>query len=56
MIERILREYCALSMMDWVSPYVEPKVPAYLKFVQKAGEILTAIRLRQSVPPPWFTV
>ena len=53
-IEQVLREYCALSMMDWVSPYIEPKVPAYLKFVQKAGEIITATRL--SVPPPWFTV
>ena len=54
MMERVLKEYCALSMLDWVSPYIEPKVPAYLKFVQKAGEIITAARL--DAPPPWFTV
>ena len=52
-INRILKEYCALSMLDWVSPRIEPKVPAYLKFVQKAGEILTSSEFAQLW---WFPV
>ena len=51
---KILKEYCAFSMLDWVSPYIEPKVPAYLKFVQKAGELATSIGISDILP--WFTV
>ena len=50
---KVLREYCALSMLDWVSPYVSPKTPAYLKIVQKAGEYVTATGI---TTPPFLTV
>ena len=42
-IQKIINEQLILSHLDWVSPYVVPKVPAFLKIVQKAGEMITLV-------------